>query len=166
MTDDLARIVAKHSIQGMVIDSPLLVLYLIGSHDRLLISKFKRTQPFTEQDFDLLETLVASFKKILATPQILAEVSNLLGQLPDTIRDQVFSGPFRQLIGQIAEKYVESRTVAETDSFPKFGLTDCTIEQFSKDHAVLTADFKLYGILVKQDADVINFRHFLDISSE
>jgi hypothetical protein len=166
MIDELARITSKHAIHGMVIDSPILVLHLIGLHDRGLISKFKRTQPFTAEDSDLLAELMVRFRKIVTTPQILAEVSNLLGQLPDTTRDQVFSGPFRTLIEQIAEEYVESRSVAGGESFPKFGLTDCSIERLSRGHAVLTADFKLYVYLMKQNADVINFHHYRDFFSQ
>jgi hypothetical protein len=162
MTDHLTRIISKHSIQGMVIDSPILVLHAIGSHDRSLIAKFKRTQPYTAKDFDLLNKLLANFRAFLATPQILAEASNLLGQLPEPYKQSVFAGPFRSLIGKLTEQYVVSEAAAESTCFPKFGLTDCTIEHLSKTHAVLTADFALYGLLSKQNADVINFNHYRD----
>jgi hypothetical protein len=93
-------------------------------------------------------------------------VSNLLGPLHGNLRDQIFSGSFRSLINQCAEQYVESRKVAGNELFAPFGLTDCTIAHLCKEHAVLTADFKLYGLLTKQNADVINFNHYRDFYSK
>ena len=70
----------------VLLDTNLLLLFLVDSYERKRIRNFKRTSTFSEEDFDLLAAFLQAFKKILTTPHILTEVSNLAGSLPDHLQ--------------------------------------------------------------------------------
>lgn len=66
-------------MQDLLIDTNVLMLLLIGRWDRASIPTFRRTATFTVTDFDLLEGALPRYARVVTTPAVLAEVSNLLG---------------------------------------------------------------------------------------
>jgi hypothetical protein len=93
------------------IDSNLLLLYLIGKFEPSLIRSFRRTQQFSEAEFQLLTRFVGLFDKVLTLPNILTEVSNLAGQLPEDTASE-FRESFRESIDLLDERYCESSVAA------------------------------------------------------
>jgi hypothetical protein len=85
----LETLLARHRAAGIIVDTNLLLLLLIGSHNPTLISSFKRTTRYTASDFHLLVETLALFSTLLTTAHILTEVSNLAGQLGDPGRQDV-----------------------------------------------------------------------------
>lgn len=83
MPDHLEQLLIEYRTEGVVADTNLLLLYVVGAHDPERIGRFPRTDTYTEDDFDLLERLLGYFETAVTTPPILTEVSNLLGQLPN-----------------------------------------------------------------------------------
>jgi len=81
----LDRLVAKHRRNGVLVDANLLLLYLVGRWDYRLVPKFKRTDRYTVSDFILLTRFLAQFAKILTTPNVLTEVSNLCGNMREHV---------------------------------------------------------------------------------
>ena len=131
----------------------------MGLYSRKGIEGFKRTRQFTSEDFDCLARVLQLFKHVVTTPNILTEVSNLLGQLPQGIRRPVFQIVSR-VIQAFYEEFTLSRDLAQESCFPMFGLTDTGIVQSAKGKfLVLTDDFRLAGYLAKREIDVINFNH-------
>ena len=90
---DARALIIKHKAKGVLVAANLLVLFLVG----LRIPEFKRTQNFTIEDFDLLARLIAWFGKLVATPHVLSQVSDLT-DLRGTERDQI-----RQLFKLLVE---------------------------------------------------------------
>jgi hypothetical protein len=120
---------------------------------------------FTESDFDLLQGIVRRFDLLVTTPNILTEVSNLLGQLPDNLHAQYFATFARSLQEGVNEYYIPSGQLALQDHFPRLGLTDTgIIEQARNGNLVLTVDLPLYNRLCELDVDAINFNHFRESS--
>ena len=78
---DVLDLLARYYIKGIIIDTNILLLYLIGRVDRERIPRLKRTAQFTSEDYDILLELVSKFKKVIATPNILTEVNSLANQL-------------------------------------------------------------------------------------
>ena len=61
---------------------------------------------------------------------------------------------------QLDEIYTDSHTIAATDKFTKFGLTDCGIVNVAKDnYLVLTDDLKLAIYLQNIGIDTLNFNN-------
>jgi len=74
---------SKENYQNSIlIDTNILLFLVIGSVDEKLITKIKRTNTFTINEFKLLLDFIKPFSNIVVTPKILTEVSNLLGHLP------------------------------------------------------------------------------------
>ena len=145
--------------EGLLMDSNLLLLLLVGLHDPARIEKFKRTAQFTIGDFKLLVDYIEQFKGVVTTPSILTEVSNLLGQLPENLR-HYFWQHFACNLKNLHEHYTPSQELGSEKAFPRFGLTDMAVlKEASRKYRVLTHDFRLTQYLLSQNVDVINFNH-------
>jgi rRNA-processing protein FCF1 len=144
--------------KGLLIDTNILLLYVVGLVNRSRIAKFKRTQKFTPEDFDRLNEILAYFKKVITTPNIMTEVSNLTNQLNEPERSQGFEF-ISNIIINLEEIYSTTRLLATDQSFPRFGLTDVGIQTVAKQLQclVLTDDFKLAATLQSEGIDTINF---------
>ena len=159
------QLIGAHRERGILVDSGLLLLLFVGLCDRGRIQTFKRTRMFTESDFDLLQGIVRRFDLLVTTPNILTEVSNLLGQLPDNLHAQYFATFARSLQEGVNEYYIPSGQLALQDHFPRLGLTDTgIIEQARNGNLVLTVDLSLYNRLCELGVDAINFNHFRESS--
>lgn len=152
-------LLAKYRTKGIIIDTNILLLYLIGLVNRERIPRFKRTAQFIPEDYDLLLQIVDGFQKVITTPNILTEVNSLANQLGEPERSQCFM-IFTKLIAQLTEEYIESKLIADREMFSRFGLTDCGIMYVAKDkYLVLTDDLKLSLYLKAQGIDTINFNN-------
>lgn len=154
--DDL---ISKYRSKGLLVDTNLLLVYFVGMFDPERIPKFQRTMAFTVDEFRLLAKFFDVFKKVVTTPNILTEVSNLSGKLPENLRAS-FYGDFAERIPRLEEHYASSASLAASTHFNRFGLTDSGIVELVKgNYLVLTDDLSLYGLLVNRGVDAINFNH-------
>lgn len=153
------ELVARYQNKGLLIDTNLLLLYFIGAYDPDRIPKFKRTMAFTVDEFWLLASFLDVFDKLVTTPNVLTEVSNLSGQLAENLRAPFYSD-FSNRIPLLEEHYVTSVSVSSSVHFNRFGLTDSGIVQLVRDnYLVLTDDLKLVRYLQNLGIDVVNFNH-------
>ncbi|MEH2353943.1 PIN domain-containing protein [Nostoc sp.] len=162
MKDLIASLVRRYSQKGILIDTNILLLFLVGNVNRERITRFNRTQQFIPEDYELLLEFIARFQKLVTTPNILTEVNSLANQLGEPERSQCF-GIFAQFVKNVDlldEYYVNSLDAVNTEKFIKFGLTDSGILTLSKEkYLVLTDDFKLASYLQSVEVDVINFNN-------
>ena len=140
------------------IDTNLLVLLLVGSVDRNLIVRHRRTRNFVPEDYDRLVELIDTLDQVFVTPNTLTETSNLLNGSQD-IR------PMKQLsllAQQANEVYVASRKVANGHIFNRLGLTDAVLlESISIERPLITVDLDLYvAALAKGDRLAYNFTYW------
>jgi hypothetical protein len=157
--DYYSDMLSRYRNKGLLVDTGLLLLFLVGALDRDRIQRFKRTMTFKAEDFDLLGRILALFAKVVTTPSILTEVSNLLGQLPEEILPAQYE-LFANAVPKMDEMYAPSRELAAQSFFTKFGLTDSSIIEASKGkYLVLTVDFPLFSYLSNAGVDAINFNH-------
>ena len=142
------------------LDSNLLVFLLVGSVDRGLISRHRRSRRFSPDDYDRLLALLDPLDTVLVTPNTLTEASNLLSSSDDP-RPMAC---LRALIEETEEIVVASRAAARNRMFPRLGLTDAALlETVSAETPLITVDFDLYGAaLAKGEGVAFNFTHFQD----
>lgn len=153
----IEKLLNRYWNKGILIDTNILLLLIVGSSNRKRISQFKRTEQFIPEDYDLLIKLIHLFPKIITTPNILTEVNSLTNQIGEQERSKCFA-IFAQLISEIDEFTLSSQDIVKNNGFIKFGLTDCGIVEVSKNqYLVLTDDFKLFNYLQKLGIDSINF---------
>jgi len=157
--DYYSEMLARYRNRGLLVDTSLLLLFLVGVLDPGRIERFKRTKSFTIEDFGVLKRMVLFFTRVVTTPNILTEVSNLLRQLPEGTREES-SSVFSKAVDKINEEYTSSRDLAAQNHFPKFGLTDSSIiETCRLRYLVLTVDLPLFAFLTNSGLDAINFNH-------
>jgi len=155
----LINTISKHKNSGVLIDTNLLLLYFVGKFNKDTIKFFKRTKNYNEEDFIFLSKLITLSGKIVTTPQILTEVSNLAGELKDNIKNKFFD-LFSREIQLLDEEYKESKAIAICNEFNKYGITDALIILLAKENIyVITNDFPLSNYLQSKNIDVLNINN-------
>lgn len=143
----------------LLIDTNLLVLLLVGSASRAFIATHKRTRGYTVDDFDGLAAIVHRASKLLTTPTILSETSNLIRQFGHPHLASVIR-TFRIFVETAAESYTPSERVARQEAFGRLGLTDAAIlDALEGDATLLTDDLDLYLASALVGRKVMNFTH-------
>ena len=81
-TRAVSEMLAIQPSGALLLDTNLLLLLFIGWSDTSLIKKAKTLSAYTEECYEPLQEFVSlnSFTSLLATPHIIAEVSNLLAK--------------------------------------------------------------------------------------
>lgn len=159
MDDNFQQLLNKYKNKGILIDTNILLLWVVGTVNKKRITKFKRTQQFVPEDFDLLLRIISNFSKVITIPQILTEVNSLTNQLGEPERSYALM-IIKEAINQFIEIYSPSQEIAKHSEFSRFGLTDCGISlTASNQYLVLTDDLKLAYHLNNQQIDTINFNH-------
>lgn len=161
MIDHTESLLRKYFSKGILVDTNILLLLFVGELNRKRIAKFKRTEQFTPQDYDLLIDLLQSFILIATTPTILTEVNSLLNQLGEPERSDCYKIFADGVAALLQETYVPSQKISSSDwSFLKYGLTDCSIAELTQNkYLVLTDDFKLVYYLNSRGVDAVNFNN-------
>jgi hypothetical protein len=144
----------------VILDSNLLLLLIVGLASRSYISRHKRLQDYEELDFDLLKELLDSAANIIVTPNTLTETSNLVGQIAEPARTQIFQR-FRLILNAFEERYVESSRAAEQNEFVRLGLADAAqLDLAGESHTLLTVDLDLYLAAIGRGFKAENFNHY------
>ncbi len=159
----------KHLQSGILVDTNLLLVLLIGKINKRLIGG-KRTEKYTEEHYYILVDFIKDFKRLITTPHILTEVSNLGGAgLTGTDRAE-FLGLLRTPslfdVKTVLERHVLRRDV-ETDYIRQFGLTDSAIVKLCttglrRRPLLLSDDFDLFELVSRLKGHSINFNHIYD----
>lgn len=168
MPEPTHQLLVRYRESGLLVDSNLLLLFFVGAFDRTQIRQFKRTREYTEEDFDILSSVLVFFKRIITTPNILTEVSNFLGQLSGSLRYSAFRSFGEKIRLQIIdESYAPSKEMTLHSHFELFGLTDIGITVTAKGkYLVLTNDHDLAQFLIMQGVDVLTLTILREIAHQ
>lgn len=159
MNDYVAPLLRRYRRAGLLIDTNILLLLFVGNFERRLIARFKRTAKFGPEDHDLVTGLFPLFERIVTTPNILTEVSNLAGQLESHQKPGYFAA-FARSMALLEEQYIPSVDIGRMTEFDRLGLTDAGILRVARGgYLVLTDDFRLAGLLDSAGVAVLNFEH-------
>lgn len=148
----------------VVVDANVFILLLVGLTNKNYIKKVKSTKIFTANDYLTLQNLLKKFEKIITTPNILTEVSNLSGQ-KEKFRKDLFTN-FNKLVGSsyLKEEFVDSAEASEDKAFKRLGLTDSVIIKLIENQSgVITKDLILYLELENRGLTVLNFNYLMEM---
>lgn len=149
----------RYGKTGLLIDTNLLLLWTIGSFDSHQVGRFKRLAAYSLDDFNLLFNIINQFNRIITTPGILAEVSNLSGQLPKDIKEKFWQNFKRQLF-LFQECYKPANIVAEESSISWLGYVDAGVIAAARvGYLVLTDDMQLHYTLLEESLDSVNLNN-------
>ena len=150
-------------ISGLLIDTNLLILFIVGSVNRNRIQEFKRTSKYSKDDFDLLLRIVELFEKrsklLYTVTQVIAEVSNLTDlKGPERLLARYL---LRSTLESFREPEISSIKASQGSQYERLGIADSAIAVTAREYncAVLTDDFDLYHALITNKIEAINFTH-------
>lgn len=133
--------------RGVLLDSNLFILLVIGAVDRSLVGVHPRISSYSLRHFDLLIDFISDRGRVLTVAHVLAETSNLLGT-----HDQRFGNRFRITVEECIELPVTSLDAIRRSEFRRLGLTDSVLLTLaSPDAHLLTADGPLYEAALRLD---------------
>lgn len=154
--ETILRFKAKFQPEGIILDTNILVLFLIGNYNPLLIGEYELLQnsnkKYSVADFELLKKIVSYFKKLVITPHIIAELSNL----SITRKNNLYGDKFIYYLRTVIEflKRAEERHQKcdclwgmELTIIGEYGFTDMTMFELSKQTKmpILTDDLSFYN---------------------
>lgn len=162
----MSNLIAEYKQKGLLLDTNLFVLLIIGTIDKRKIKENKRTCAYTTEDYDLLLGFINGFLKVVVTPHILAETSNLVDVFNKKLKSKPFLIIKELLEGNLFEEhYISALEVCETRGFPRYGVTDSGLVEVARNkYLILTDDLKMASYCHEEQADVINFNHIRDIA--
>jgi rRNA-processing protein FCF1 len=144
---------------GLLIDTNLLVLFIVGSVNLNRIENFKRTRKYSKADYVLLLRVIDKFEPLYTLAHVMAEVSNL-SDLTGRERIQARQ-TLKSLLAILQEPVMPSLQAAQSNSYNSHGLVDAAIASLASDNkcTVLTDDLDLYLALNHEGIAVLNFTH-------
>ncbi len=146
----------------LLIDTNLLVLFIVGTAAKEYIAKHKKLTAFTVEDYDILVRIVSDASEVLVTPNTLTETSNLAAYIGEPARSRVLD-VLRTVSTNSRESYVPSSSAARRSEFIWLGLADAALlEVAAKNVTLLTTDFNLYNAALTKGAKAFNFNHLRD----
>jgi len=144
---------------ALLVDTNLLVLWIVGTVNRGRIRQFKRTCQYTEADFDILDRYLATFSTLYTLAHVMAEVSNLTDLSgPERLKARL---ALKSFLETAQEPHVPSSDAARTEPYNRLGLVDSAISVAARRYRcrVLTDDLALFLALSRAGVEVENFNH-------
>ncbi|MEP6806042.1 MAG: hypothetical protein ABI892_16050, partial [Flavobacterium sp.] len=112
------------------------------------------TSIYDEEDFFDLLYVIGDFNQILVLPNIWTEVDNLLNSFGGNYKYQYIQ-KITEIIKTTSEKFINSKTACECESFFDLGLTDSLVlEQAKSCKLLITSDSKLSDYAIAYDIKV------------
>lgn len=143
---------------GVLIDTNLLILLIVGTVNRNRIQNFKRTNQYTPEHYDFLVGILNHFQQWFTVAHVMAEVSNLtdLSGSERTMARQLL----KQTISTMTEAEMPSRLAAEDTLYNNLGLTDAAIAAVVRARrcTLLTDDLDLF-LAATREVSALKFSH-------
>lgn len=108
MNQYLEYLIAQFANKGLLIDTNLLLVYIVGLVDPAQLTSFNRTSKFSAQDFELLAEFAKLFRIHVTLPYVLAEVSDFIDQ-----RRQIFGTIVRGCWQDMSRKSLKDMYLAQ-----------------------------------------------------
>lgn len=159
--DYLEYLLSRCAQTGIVLDTNIFLLLVVGGCGTHLLPQVKRTAKFTSDDFGLLGNILSLAKSTVVTQGIVTEACNLLDS-ENKNRDKCFFLWIRELIqkSKLVEDHVALSDLTQHPHFSHLGIADTSVIDLAARHyLVLTDDLPLKVALERQGHLVLNFHN-------
>lgn len=148
--DDIRRYREKYGKNKLVLDTNLFILLLVGAYDKNFFKNCSATKGFCSSDYDLLLEIFKYFDtKIIITPHILTEISNLSRR---DIKKPEIDYFFKVVVDQLKSCKEESVSLErllgiKIEVLTNYGFPDMSIIEVAKKMGavILTNEINLCG---------------------
>lgn len=162
MVNVLNDLIRRHRETGILVDTNMLLVYLVGLADPKWVEAVNPNRAYTSGDFEFLSIILGQFKQLIVTPAILAEVSNVSVSRLEAWQIERFFTMLGSLLPSttFSERFVSVTSVCRTTGFIPFGFADGTVEEIGAAGVpVFTDDANLYQLLASRNVEVFNYNH-------
>ncbi|MDE2038127.1 MAG: hypothetical protein KGI69_02835 [Patescibacteria group bacterium] len=168
--EEIKAYIFKFQPEGIIIDTQVLLLLLIGDYDQSLIGNCNIISGFDQEDYAKLKNILGLFngRKLVITPHILAELSNLSKQA-FKVRGEKSLDYFQSIICFLETAKEESCDMRSfmgmgVEIIYNYGFTDLGIFEIArlkdKKLAILTDDLGLSVYAQQSSIPAIKLSHF------
>ena len=149
---------------GYFLDTNLFVLLVVGSESRDLISKHRRLEHYSDEDYDILLEVLRDADQQFVTPNTLTDTSNLVSQHGEPERSLLMRR-LQYFIHESDEIIVSSVDASSNAKFEVLGLTDAALlETATAETPLLTVDFDLYLAAIESGEErAVNFTNYRNL---
>ncbi len=156
--------IGKYRSSGVLVDTNLLLVYIVGLYDTAtgyrLVNSFKYTKgDYGHEDFGILDTFLKNFAVRITTPHILTEVSNsIIGELIDPAKDLCLGFMQETIPAAFHEHHASANNLLSEPQFRTYGVADMGILRSAAagPYLVLTDDDPLSLYLNKVGIDTLS----------
>jgi len=161
----LTHILSAYAGRGVLLDTNVLLVYLVGLANPGMIGVLKRTEAYSLDDHRMLRSLVGRFRRLIVTPHVLAELTNLAPSVEDR-RVRYFFAHVVRVVGASREVHTEKGVLLNNPALPRFGFADLSVVEAARTIGclVVTDDFKAAGLLRTSGCAVLNLNHLRGFS--
>jgi predicted nucleic acid-binding protein len=146
---------------GVLLDTNVLLLWLMSCTDSTAIATWKKTEQFTPSHIALVQAILGRTRKLITTPHVLTEVTNLSVGIPQPLRESYWSH-LRSFIAAAQERGVDARSAAREPEFSRLGLADIAQVLLRRRGRplIVTIDADLTACLEQRGLPVVNLNHY------
>jgi hypothetical protein len=143
---------------GIILDTKPFLFYLAGRYDFDSIGKTPLTEEYRKEDFEILNDFISKFKRIVITPQILAEVSNIINTKIPKNNFVIFINKIIKILLDAEEMYINKNDILKREEI-KLGITDVSILTLCErsDQIILTKDLVFANLCLDKGLPIIHF---------
>jgi len=148
-------LIEQYQSKGLLLDSNLLLLHLVGSINPALIGSSRLTS-FTIRQMVFLQQFTAGFRRMVTTAHVLTEVSNLVNDLHAEGKKEIWSR-FVSTLEMIEEQPYSSYEAARLPEFRYLGLTDTVLTAMSNDFLIVSNDGRMVNLLWERNLNALKW---------
>ncbi len=161
MNSNVVELIAQYRDKGILIDTNLFLVLLVGNIDRRLVGRIGKTDKYTCDDYERITDILRQFNRFIIVPQVLTETGNMLKRncpTANTLLD--LSLELKRFVHDEATR--ESRGLSKRitihPAFEDLGYADAAILHAAAGrHLVFTDDGPLKGLAWSSGVDVLPY---------
>jgi len=161
MNPNVITLIATYRDQGVLIDTNLLLVLLVGNIDLRLVGTMGKTSKYNAEDYERIRDILGQFQRFIIIPQVLTEAGNLLKRnCPNTNTWLDVSRELRRLVHSKSTRETRglSMRIMDHPAYVDLGYADAAmLHAAAGRYLVFTDDAPLYGRAYDCGVDVLPF---------
>ena len=154
MIADLPAYLSRHRDRGLMLDTNLMLLWIVGQAGVHGLALHKRTDRYGENDYLAVSAAVERVSRVVVLPNILTETDNLLRQGRSDLVRRCLDIWVRRL-GEFDEQHRPSLSIVKDAALVRYGLTDALLAAGADDPLLATDDLKLRALCFERQRAVV-----------
>lgn len=161
MNPNIVHLISQYRDKGILIDTNLLLVFLVGNVEPRLVGRAASTNDYSCADYDQIRYVIGCFNRIITIPQVLTETGNMLKRNCSNNTRLDLSRELALFVhsSQTQEARILSKRITAHPAFNDLGYADAAIlSSASGKHLLMTADEPLQSFASALGIDVLPFQ--------